>query len=185
MEPTRRRATHFHRYKPSIMSPRFIFTAFVLWLFVAVVIDIALGRYAVAIFSAITAAWALWIGFQSIAYQRRAAFLLDRVASELAARSFDELRSLFGKGYHKESHRLGTASIDVGWTVTDASQLQPNKHTEAELQKLTAPADTVDVIGYVDFITLAPFTKVRCGMAFGFRKDAGGRITTAPTDVNR
>lgn len=125
------------------------------------------------VFIIIVALGALWIG--SIKFQEKtrvpiALKLIDKKMQELKTTGFDKLAQKVGAGYIEENTLIDGVTYAMRYAVTRMGDFKDLRNVkEEQLKDAIRPAETIkaiDVLGYVDCMTIIPFGYFKTGPSF-------------------
>lgn len=125
------------------------------------------------IFVIILALGALWIA--SIKYQEKtrvpvALAIIDKKMQELKVEGFDKLVQKLGSGYIDENTVIKGVDYPMRYVVTKAGSFTDlRKATEQQIKAAVEPGEdikAIDIVGYVDCMTIIPFTNFKMGPSF-------------------
>jgi hypothetical protein len=125
------------------------------------------------VFVIIVALGALWIG--SIKFQEKtrvpvALKLIDKKLQELKSEGFDKLVQKVGTGYIDENTVIDGVTYSMRHAVTKMGSFNDlRKVKEGQLKAVIQPGETIkaiDVLGYVDCMTIIPFGYFKMGPSF-------------------
>jgi len=124
-------------------------------------------------FIIIVALGVLWIG--SIKFQEKTrvpvAFkLIDKKIQELKSEGFDKLVQKVGTGYIDENTVIDGVTYSMRYAVTRMGDFKDLRNVkEEQLKNAIGPGETIkviDVLGYVDCMTVIPFGYFKMGPSF-------------------
>ncbi len=125
------------------------------------------------LFVIILALGALWIA--SIKFQEKtrvpvALTLIDKKMQELKAEGFDKLVQKVGTGYIDENTVIKGVTYSMRYAVTRMGSFTDLRKIKGEqLKNSIQPQETIkaiDIVGYVDCMTIIPFTNFKMGPSF-------------------
>lgn len=96
--------------------------------------------------------------------------LIQQKMEELKSAGFEKLREKIGAGYIKESVVADGVHYPVVYAVTRVGAIKDIRHPdEKKLKDGIWPGeriDAIEILGFVDAITVVPFTDLRIGPVF-------------------
>jgi len=125
------------------------------------------------VFIIIVALGALWIG--SIKFQEKtrvpvAMKLIDKKMQELKTIGFDKLVEKVGTGYIDENTVIDSVTYSMRYAVTKMGSFNDLRKVREEQLKATVNTGetikAIDILGYVDCMTVIPFTNFKMGPSF-------------------
>jgi hypothetical protein len=136
---------------------------------------------AVAVLVGILVVWFIGIKVQEFQRTPVAHQIIDERIQELKNKGFDNLVSLIGKGYIQETIVRNGVSYYLGYLVSKPDTIK-GMHTNESKEVVSAlrPGEVVnevEVLGYVDCITIIPFVYFKMGPSFGVVINKNGGVT--------
>lgn len=127
-------------------------------------------RIVVIAFVVLIACWFISVKIQQAQRYPIAEKLIEEKLKELVAASFDALVGMIGRGYIQETKVVDRISYYMGYVVSKPSAIG-GIHTNESLEvkapvQLGEIVNEVEVVGYVDCVTIVPFVYFKMGPSF-------------------
>ncbi|MDD5156242.1 MAG: hypothetical protein PHF11_07170, partial [Candidatus Omnitrophica bacterium] len=115
-------------------------------------------------------AWIGWIKYQEKTRVPVALSLIDKKMEELKSAGFDNLAQNVGTGFIEENTVIDGVTYPMRYAVIRMGDFKDLRNvTQEQLKNAAAPGGAIkaiDVIGYVDCITITPFGYFKMGPSF-------------------
>lgn len=116
--------------------------------------------------------WVIGIKVQEFQRVPVANRIIEETKQELKNKGFDYLVGLIGKGYIQETITRGGTDYDRGYVVSKVGAIRgPHTKDSQEVLATLKPGEAineVEVLGYVDCVTVIPVVGLKMGPSFEF-----------------